>query len=74
MLVVGFAMLLIIIRVLYAFVCAGAVASLVQSPNLPPIIADHPFGTFVVLMMLTQSVTVIDLLYPRKRLDLISAI
>lgn len=67
-------MLLIIIRVLYAFVCAGAVASLVQSPRLPTVVSEYPFATFVVLMLLTQSVTVIDLLYPRKRLDLISAI
>lgn len=67
-------MLLIIIRVLYAFVCAGAVASMVQAPNLPPLISDHPFTTFVLLMLLTQSITFIDLFYPRKRLDLISAI
>ena len=67
-------MLLIIIRVLYAFVCAGAVASLVQSPDAPPPILDHPFPSFVLLMLLTQSVTMIDLFYPRKRLDLISAI
>ncbi len=67
-------MLLIIIRVLYAFVCAGAVASLVQSAKLPTVISDHPLATFIILMLVTQSVTVIDLLYPRKRLDLISAI
>lgn len=67
-------MLLIIIRALYAFVCAGAVASLIQSPNCPAIIEEHPFGSFVALMLLTQSITIIDVLYPRKRLDLISAI
>jgi uncharacterized protein YacL len=67
-------MLLIIIRVLYAFVCAGAAASLIQSANLPPIVTDHPFASFVLMMLLTQSVTVIDILFPRKRLDLISAI
>ncbi len=71
---VGCAMLLIIIRVLYAFVCAGAVASLVKSSHLPPIIADYPFAAFVILMLLTQSVTFIDVFFPRKRLDLISAI
>lgn len=69
-------MLLIIIRVLYAFICAGAAATLINSRNvvLPPIVDEHPFATFVVIMLLTQSVTFIDTLFPRKRLDLISAI
>jgi uncharacterized protein YacL len=68
-------MLLIIIRAVYAFICAGAIASLVaQSENLPPPLAAYPFATFLLLMLITQSVTLIDVLFPRKRLDLISAI
>lgn len=69
-------MLLIIIRVLYAFICAGAAATLINSRTavLPPIVDEHPFATFVILMLLTQSVTIIDTVFPRKRLDLISAI
>lgn len=68
-------MLLIAIRVMYAFICAGAIASLVQPGNLlPPIMSDHPFPTFVVLLLITQLVTVVDIVVPRKRLDLISSI
>lgn len=67
-------MLLIIIRVLYAFVCAGAVASLVQTSQVPPVISENPFPSFIALLLLTQLVTVIDVFYPRKRIDLVSAI
>ena len=68
-------MLLIIIRILYAFVCAGAAAAMVQPQNNPPlIISDNPFPAFLLLMLITQSATLIDVLFPRKRLDLISAI
>lgn len=68
-------MLLIAIRVMYAFTCAGAIASLVQPGNmLPPLMADHPFATFVGLLLITQLVTVVDVVLPRKRLDLISSI
>jgi uncharacterized protein YacL len=68
-------MLLIIVRVLYAFVCAGAIAALQQpKQSLPPLLDEHPIATFVGLMLLTQSITFLDVLFPRKRLDLISAI
>lgn len=68
-------MLLIIIRILYAFVCAGAAAAMVQPQSNPPlIISDNPFPAFLLLMLITQSATLIDVLFPRKRLDLISAI
>ncbi len=67
--------MLIAIRVLYAFICAGAIATLVQPGNqLPPIMADNPLPTFFLLLLLTQLVTVADVLLPRKRLDLISAV
>jgi uncharacterized protein YacL len=68
-------MLLVIIRVLYAFVCAGAIAGLVQPEGpLPAQYDNYRIWVFVGLMLLTQSVTAIDMLFSRKRLDLISAI
>lgn len=68
-------MLLIVIRILYAFICAGAIASLVHSDNpLPRELENHRVATFVGLMLLTQSVTVLDIIFRNKRLDLISAI
>ena len=68
-------MLLIIIRVLYAFICAGAITALIQpEEGIPQIIADHKFTAFLLMLAVTQTVTLIDLFLPRKRLDLISAI
>lgn len=73
-------MLLIIIRAVYAFVCAGAIATYV-SPGArefgidqPHIVREYPFLSFIVLLALTQAVTVIDLLVRRKRIEVISAV
>jgi uncharacterized protein YacL len=68
-------MLLIVVRILYAFICAGAAAAMVQPQSNPPsIVAEYPFPAFIIMMLITQSATLIDVLFPRKRLDLISAI
>jgi uncharacterized protein YacL len=73
-------MLLIILRAVYALVCAGAIATFVApgAKDLgvaqPPIVRDYPFLSFVLLMALTQAVTVIDLLFRRKRIEVISAV
>jgi len=69
-------MLLIIIRVLFAVICAGAIAAFVSSndPSIPRLIDDHRFVSFIVLMVLTQAVIFVDLLFPRKRIEVISAV
>ncbi|MBA4030244.1 MAG: PIN/TRAM domain-containing protein [Planctomyces sp.] len=68
-------MLLIIIRILYAVICAGAIASFVApSSNPPAIVGDYPLVWFFGLMLVTQAFTLADLLIPHKRLDLISSI
>ncbi|GIX03064.1 MAG: PIN/TRAM domain-containing protein [Planctomycetaceae bacterium] len=67
--------LLIAIRILYAFICAGAIASLVHPDNsLPRELENHRVATFFGLMLITQLVTVLDIVFRNKRLDLISAI
>lgn len=68
-------MILIVIRIAYAIICAGIVYALVQ-PNVssPEIIQRNPAVSFVVLMLASQVVTFIDIIFPRKRLDVISAI
>lgn len=66
-------MLLISIRVLYAFVCAGAIATFVSS-NPPSPVDQYPLIAFVLLMILTQAVTCLDLLISRKRIEVMSAI
>jgi len=68
-------MLLIVLRVLYAFICAGAIATIVQPQNNPPDpIADHPLLAFFILLGISQSVMLGDILVRRKRLDLISSV
>ena len=68
-------MLIIVIRVLYAFICAGAIAAFVQPEvGLPQIIADHKFAAFVLLFALTQLLTIGDALFKHKRLEVISAV
>ena len=68
-------MLLIVIRILYAFICAGAIAALIQpEEGIPEIIVNHKFPSFVLLLAMTQIVTIVDLVLPRKRLDIISAV
>lgn len=69
-------MLLLIIRILFAVVSAGAIAAFVSSEQPPPpqLVAAHPFVAFVVLMLLTQSVTFVDILIPTKRIEVVSAV
>jgi len=67
-------MLLIVIRVLYAFICAGAIAATVAEDRLPQLLSDHKFATFILLFAVTQSLTIGDVLFRHKRLEVISAV
>ncbi len=69
-------MLLIIIRIVYAVVCAGAIAAYVStgSPEPRVLIEKYPFPSFIVLLLLTQSVIFVDIVFPRKRIEVISAV
>lgn len=69
-------MLRIILWVVYACVCLGAVATYVNSPEkqLPPIVDRHPMWSFIILMLGTQFVAAIDLLIRKKRIEVISAV
>src|SRR4051794_36898131 len=66
--------MLIFLRVIYVVICAGATLAFVQTPLAPTIIRDNQAVSFVLMMLTTQIVTFIDILFPRKRLDMISAI
>ncbi len=68
-------MLLLIVRVVYLLVCSGAIATFV-SPGTPhpEIIDRNPLIAFVVLLGLSQLVVVVDWLFRRKRVGVISAI
>jgi uncharacterized protein YacL len=65
-----------VIRLLFTLVSAGAIAAFVSTdnPSPPPLFEAHRFLTFVVLMLVTQSVIFVDVLIPRKRIEVVSAV
>lgn len=68
-------MILIAIRIVYAVICAGVAYAVVSNPNGGvELIQRNPAISFVLLMLATQVLTVVDILFARKRLDVISAI
>jgi len=74
-------MLLVILRVVYLLVCAGAILAYINpedvdgsASTLPRIINDHKFIAFFTLLLLSQLVTIADLWIPKKRIEVISAV
>lgn len=68
-------MLLLIIRVVFACVCIGAIATYVTREDVRPfIVQQHPFLAFVALVILTQTATFADFFVKKKRIEIISAI
>jgi uncharacterized protein YacL len=69
-------MLLNIIRVIYLVVCAGAIAAYVSTGRPEParFIEAHQVMAFFVLMTIAGSAIFIDILIPRKRVEVITAV
>ncbi len=69
-------MLLLIIRVAYLLICAGAIASFTLNTNTgaPKIVRDNPVPAFILLIAISQSVVIVDLLVRKKRIEVVSAI
>lgn len=73
----GSKMLLIVIRILFAMVCAGAIAAYVYPADpqkIPPLFDAHPLATFIVLMLVTQATSFADIFIRKKQIETISAI
>lgn len=74
-------MLLVILRVVYLLVCAGAILAYINpeevdgtASTLPRIINDNKLIAFFTLLLISQLVTIVDMLVPKKRIEVISAI
>lgn len=69
-------MLLFIIRMLYLLICVGAAATytLGRGSGAPEIVEDHPVLSFVGMVAVSVSFLAMDLLIPRKRVEVASAI
>jgi uncharacterized protein YacL len=70
-------MLLLIIRIMYFLVCAGAIATFVNPGEATEhpikLIRDNELVAFFVLLIASQAVTLIDILIPKKRVEVISS-
>jgi uncharacterized protein YacL len=69
-------MLLFVIRMLYILICTGAAAtySLGEGTGAPKIVQDHPVAAFALMILICLSVLLVDVLIPRKRVEIASAI
>jgi len=61
---------------MYVVICGGAIAAFLGTEQtlLPPFAQKYSLPTFFIMLLVSQSVTVLDVLIKRKRIELISAI
>ncbi len=69
-------MLLNILRALYLVICVSASAAYVTNDTLvvPLFVAEHRVLTFCLMVLTSQTFTVVDVLIRRKRIELVSAV
>ncbi|MCA9023985.1 MAG: PIN/TRAM domain-containing protein [Planctomycetaceae bacterium] len=69
-------MLLLIIRIAYLVIAAGAIATytLNQGEGTPDVIQENPVVAFVLLLLLASSVILGDILFPKKKIEVLSAV
>jgi len=67
-------MLLLVIRIVFAIFSVGTIATFVTLERLPQPLDEYRVVTFFVLLTISQIVTFADIIFPRKRVDIISAI
>jgi uncharacterized protein YacL len=67
-------MLLFVIRMLYIVVSVGAVLTYVFSPDAPPEIRQHQFLAFSGILLIPLGFLLLDIMIPRKRVEIMSAI
>jgi len=69
-------MLLLVIREFYIVIAVGALAtySFTQAANSPTFVKEHPIPSFFLMLMVAMSILLVDVLIPKKRVDVISAI
>lgn len=69
-------MLLLIIRVLYVLISVGAIVTYTLTPDsgAPTVVHEHPLAACAVLIGLAGMVLLIDVLVPRKRVEVLSGI
>ncbi len=67
--------LLISLRIAYLCLCGWAIVAFLRpTAGIPPRINAHPFFAFVVALLISQTVVLVDMLIRKKRIELISSI
>ncbi|TXT25056.1 MAG: PilT protein domain-containing protein, partial [Planctomycetota bacterium] len=68
-------MFLIVLRAIYFVVCCSAIAAFVHPKNEPPaIVENHEIVAFLLILLVTQLGTLVDVFIPKKRVEVISAV
>ena len=68
-------MFLIVLRATYFLICASAIAAFVNTWSDPyEVFKNRQFFAFLMMLAVSQIVTLIDIFTPRKRIEVISAI
>ncbi len=69
-------MTLLIVRLLYAFVCIGATAAYCfsESSAAPDVVSQHQVAAFFVITLIALSILLVDVLLPKKRVEVVSVI
>jgi uncharacterized protein YacL len=67
-------MLLFIIRMLYILVGFGSALAYVYSPKAPTYVVDHQFLVFSLMLLVLLAFLLMDILIPRKRVEVLSAV
>lgn len=69
-------MLLLVVRAIYIVICVGAIATFTftRQSGAPEIVEEHPILSFMVMLTITLGILLLDVLIPRKKVQVISAI
>lgn len=69
-------MLLLVIRLLYLVVAVGSIVTYVAAPDspAPDIVRTHPIASSLVMIVLAGSILLLDVMIPKKRVEVVSAI
>ena len=69
-------MLLLVIRLLYLVVAVGSIVTYVAAPDSPApvIVRTHPIASSLIMIVLAGSILLLDVMIPKKRVEVVSAI
>ena len=68
-------MLFISLRIAYLCMCGWAIVAFLRpTAGIPPRIDAHPFVAFVLALVISQTVVLVDMLIRKKRIEIISSI